>query len=484
MISKIAAAYIRVSTIMQDEYSPDSQLKKIREFAERQGYIIPDEFVFYDDGISGTSVKKRNEFHRMIGLAKEKEHPFEVIYVWKFSRFARNQEESIVYKNLLRKINVNVVSVSEPIPEGPFGTLIERIIEWMDEFYSINLAVEVKRGMTEKVSRGEPICAPAYGYDIKDKEYYPNEEEAVIVQEIFTRYANGESAWQIVKDLNQKGIRTKKGYQLSTKWLNYMITNSVYIGKIRWSSDGTRAISRNDLDNESVMIVDGHHKPLVSMEIWDKVQERNASYKKAYAKYSKSNQPVSVMIKGLVRCSSCGGTLAITGRSGKNKVPFLQCCGYTKGNCKTSHGITSPRLEQAIIDGLKQAIATQQFTIAPEKKAIKKDSTDYAKLISLEERRLERAKTAYLAGIDDIKQYADNKTEIEKRINELKELSTREDATKPTDLGLFATKVQGVVEFIEDSKNTPQAKNKALRTILEKIVYNKPTESVCLFFYE
>ena len=64
MISKIAAAYIRVSTTMQDEYSPDSQLKKTREFAERQGYIIPDEYVFYDDGISGTSVKKRNEFHR------------------------------------------------------------------------------------------------------------------------------------------------------------------------------------------------------------------------------------------------------------------------------------------------------------------------------------------------------------------------------------------------------------------------------------
>ena len=149
---KIAAAYIRVSDERQDEYSPDSQIKLARERAERDGYMIPDEYVFYDDGISGKSTKLRAEFNRMIAIAKEKDHPFDRIYVWKFSRFARNQEQSIVYKNLLRKTGVEVMSVSEPIPEGPFGDLIERIIEWMDEYYSINLGVEVTRGMTEKVT--------------------------------------------------------------------------------------------------------------------------------------------------------------------------------------------------------------------------------------------------------------------------------------------------------------------------------------------
>ena len=148
----IGAAYIRVSDERQDEYSPDSQLKKIREYAEKEGCVIPDEYVFYDDGISGKSVRKRESFNQMIAIAKEKNHPFDRIYVWKFSRFARNQEESMVYKNLLQKKGVTVKSVSEPIPEGHFGTLIERIIEWMDEFYLVNLGVEVTRGMTEKVS--------------------------------------------------------------------------------------------------------------------------------------------------------------------------------------------------------------------------------------------------------------------------------------------------------------------------------------------
>ena len=109
---KIGAAYIRVSDERQDEYSPDSQLKKIREYAAKEGYLIPDEYVFYDDGISGKSVKKRDNLNRMIAIAKEKAHPFDVIYVWKFSRFARNQEQAILFKNLLRKNGVSVKSVS------------------------------------------------------------------------------------------------------------------------------------------------------------------------------------------------------------------------------------------------------------------------------------------------------------------------------------------------------------------------------------
>lgn len=122
----------------------------------------------------------------MIGLAKSKEHPFDVILVWKFSRFARNQEESIVYKSLLRKNNVEVISVSEPLVDGPFGTLIERIIEWMDEYYSIRLSGEVTRGMTENAMRGNFQASPPLGYSITAHKATPVivESEAEIVRMI------------------------------------------------------------------------------------------------------------------------------------------------------------------------------------------------------------------------------------------------------------------------------------------------------------
>ena len=152
----IGAAYIRVSTGKQEELSPDSQKRLILDYAKSNDIVIPDEFIFMENGISGRKADKRPQFQKMIGLAKSGK--FQVILLWKFSRFARNQEESIVYKSMLRKFGVDVVSVSEPLIDGPFGSLIERIIEWMDEFYSIRLAGDVTRGMTEKAMRGGYQC--------------------------------------------------------------------------------------------------------------------------------------------------------------------------------------------------------------------------------------------------------------------------------------------------------------------------------------
>ena len=207
---KTAAAYIRVSTDKQEEYSPESQLSITREHAAREGYYIPDEFVFYDDGISGKNALKREGFVRMISLAKDKSHPFEVIYVWKFSRFARNQEESLVYKNLLRRNGVSVVSVSEPLPDGPWGSLIERMIEWMDEYYLINLGTEVRRGMNERAARGLPNVPPAAGYDIIDGKYVIN-ADADVIRDVFRRFNSGESMRQIAAGLGAMGFRTRYG---------------------------------------------------------------------------------------------------------------------------------------------------------------------------------------------------------------------------------------------------------------------------------
>ena len=131
---KTAAAYIRVSTGSQTELSPDSQIKVVRTYAEQHGYRLPEPLIFRDDGISGRRADKRPAFNRMIAAAKQQPAPFCAVLLWKFSRFARNQEESIFYKSMLRRNGVEVRSVSEPMAEGPFGTLIERIIEWSDEY--------------------------------------------------------------------------------------------------------------------------------------------------------------------------------------------------------------------------------------------------------------------------------------------------------------------------------------------------------------
>ena len=146
--------------------------------------------LYIDSGISGRSARQRPQFNNMIAEAKSKEHPFDVILVWKYSRFARNQEESIVYKSMLKRENVDVISVSEPISDDPFGSLIERIIEWMDEYYSIRLSGEVSRGMAENAMRGNYQARPPLGYRIPGYRQTPVivPEEAELIQLIFDLY--------------------------------------------------------------------------------------------------------------------------------------------------------------------------------------------------------------------------------------------------------------------------------------------------------
>ena len=208
-LPKIAAAYIRVSTDDQVEYSPDAQLVEIRKYAASHGYILPQDYIFLDEGISGKHTEKRPEFNRMIGIAKCKPRPFDAILLWKFSRFARNREDSIVYKSMLRKdLGIDVISISEPLADDKMSILMEAMIEAMDEYYSVNLAEEVKRGMTEKARRGGLQSTPAFGYRVEHNRLVPVPEEAALVRSIFERFISGQGLFPIAKWLNEMGVKT------------------------------------------------------------------------------------------------------------------------------------------------------------------------------------------------------------------------------------------------------------------------------------
>ena len=170
--------------------------------------------------------------------------------------------------------------------------------------------------------------------------------------------------------------------------------------------------------------------------------------------------------------------------SGKSKTRTLQCHNYSRGNCHTSHSVLLPKLDAALIAGLEKAVGEKQFTIAPQKpKKSKPTEVDYDKLIAVEERRLVRAREAYLAEIDTIEQYKYNKEEISARIAELKEKRDKGNVEK-IDVDSFAKKVMGVLEFIKREDITPTVKNEALRTIIEMAVYEKAKGNLAIYFHD
>ena len=162
----------------------------------------------------------------------------------------------------------------------------------------------------------------------------------------------------------------------------------------------------------------------------------------------------------------------------------MQCHNYSRGQCTTSHSVVMPKLEAALMAGLEQALSANQFTIIPPKpsKAAPTD-VDYDKLIAVEERRLARAREAYLAEIDTLEQYKQHKEEGEARIKELEAKRDKGNVAK-IDVNAFAQKVADVVDFIRRDDVTLSAKNEALHTIIETIIYEKAKGNVAIYFHD
>ena len=478
---KTAAAYIRVSTDDQVEYSPESQLKAIRDYARKNDMILPEEFIFVDEGISGRKAEKRPQFMKMIGTAKIKPKQFDVILLWKFSRFARNREDSIVYKSMLRKqCGIDVISVSEQLGEDKTSILIEALIEAMDEYYSINLAEEVRRGMTEKAQRGEVVSTPPFGYDVKNNVFVPNPETAPIVQMIFEKYLNGSGCLEIAKELNAMGIRTRYGNKWENRGVEYVLRNVVYTGKLTWTPVKTKT---RDYNCKDTIITQGKHEPIIKQDVFDRVQKLILEKKKLYPKNS-SQSSNEFLLKGFLKCSNCGGTLS---SGGKNDS--WQCVRYLHGKgCGVSHYTTTKAVSEAllpvIIQDLKTGKNLEKLDLGQHTKS--SESQDVIKQIDRLKARLKRVREAYEAGVDTLAEYKASREAIEKEIETLQHKVDK--APNAADIEKLHQKLmeknQRYIKLLQDEKASDAEKNEALHHIVDKIVFQRSTNHFDVFYSE
>ncbi len=404
----------------------------------------------------------------MIGLAKRKPKPFDVILVWKYSRFARNREDSVVYKSMLRKdLNIDVVSISEDVGDDKMSILFEAMIEAMDEYYSINLAEEVKRGMTEKAKRGGVLSIPGYGYKIENGEYVIVPEEAEIIKKVFNDYINGKGFLSIAKALNAMGIKTHRGNKIENRTIEYWLNNPVYIGKIRWNPDGK--LSRN-YTADTAIISEGTHTPIIDMEIWEKTQEKMKEQKAKFRKYyNPDRKDLSHWLTGIVRCEKCGAVLS-------NQGGFFGCSNRSRGICKGVGYISVDKLDKIIFDTLSDVMLPNiQFEFADsepiEQPKTEDDNTIVITQIQRLEIRLERVKLAYEDGIDTLEEYKSNKQNILDEISNLKKLLTTKKERQPKqEANISKKEIRRLTEILKDTQISNVEKNKVARTIFKEII--------------
>lgn len=466
---KIAAAYVRVSTEEQTELSPDSQVKLIREYAKKNGFIVPKEFIFHDDGISGRSTAKRQGFNQMIGTAKLKPKPFDAILLWKFSRFARNREDSIVYKSMLHKLGIDVISISENVGDDKMSVLIEAMIEAMDEYYSINLAEEVRRGMQEKFSRGGVVSQPPYGYRMGDNVFVIQPDEAEIVRKIYHDFLSGAGRREIAVELNALGVVTRKGRPFDNRRVEYILSNPVYTGMLRRSKNGRQSSGDPFNQREDMQVIPGNHEPIIDRETFDATQKRLKEAKRLYVKHAHT-EGRPFMLKGVVRCSNCGSTLVMAMRN-----TSLQCHLYAKGQCDVSHAISIAKANTAVLERIKEDLRLGAVGVNVENQHKKKKPTVDATsmLLQKEKQKLERIKEAYAAGVDTLQEYREQKQKITARIEELSKSATVEYHTPEQVSREIVKRIQASLEMLEDAAVSEELKNQAMRALVEKIIFNR-----------
>jgi site-specific DNA recombinase len=414
---KTGAAYIRVSTEDQLEYSPESQLKKIQEYGRQHQITLENSFVFCDEGISGRNAGNRPEFMRMIRMAKKKPRPFDVILVWKFSRFARNRQDSIFYKSMLRKdCGIDVISVTEQLGNDPTAILIEALLEAMDEYYSVNLAQEVRRGMNEKFSRGGVVSAPPFGYHMGKGKFVVDGEKGAAVRMIFEDYLRGFSFRKISARLNEMGICTNRGNPFGGRTVAYILSNPVYMGKMRRNVEKEGEVK--------TVLADGDHEPLIGEDTFYAVQQLMGKNKRA-RKESSGGCRKEFMLQGLVRCSCCGSTLTRTA-AGK----AIQCCRYARGLCLESHYITLDKLNQAVMQKIEEDLEGAEAVIPELKKKEVMEEKDVEMLLKAERRRRRRIEEAYEKGIDTLEEYGRKKAAVLNSIRDLEKRGTEQQSGK------------------------------------------------------
>lgn len=478
-LPRYAAAYIRVSTDDQAELSPDSQLEEIRKYAQREGLLLLGDHVYVDAGISGKKADRRPEFMRMIAQAKEPNCPFSVILLWKFSRFARNQEESIFYKSILRsKCGIDVVSVTEPLIAGPFGSLIERIIEWMDEFYSIRLSQEVKRSMTVNAQRGKLQSSPSFGYCAEGGKLIPLPEEAAYVRRIFDSFVAGSGIYQIAKELNDLGVRTHRGNAFENRTVEYMIRNPVYIGKLRWNPTGR---SRRDFFDENIIVADSEHEPLIDLETWNAAQERMDRMKAQFPYKSRPTYELKHWLSGLVRCAACGGTLIFS------KPHYFKCNNYVRGRCTHTQHVRTDLLAESVIAKMAQdayGSTSLSYDVTYTSASGGNDLQKTAAALKQLRAKKSRLQEAYLSGVLELPDFAAAKKTLDASIAKMEQELAAQRARLSQDsiVPALRSAIAAALETLRSPDTTIEEKNLAARSVLESCVFDKEASTLAVTY--
>lgn len=370
------ASYCRVSTDREDQINSfESQQRYFKEYIDRwQGWELYQ--IYADEGITGTSTKKRAAFNRMIADAHMGK--FRLILTKEVSRFSRNILDTIAYTRELKALGVGVVFLNDGINSlEPDAELRLSIMGSIAQEESRKTSSRVKWGQTRRMEQGVVFGRSLLGYDVKDGKMTVNPEGAEIVRQIFHKYGVEKKGTSVIaRELREAGHKSLTG---NTRWSNtYIIKvlkNEKYVGdlvqKKTITPDYLSHAKKYNHGEEELVVIQNHHESIISRELWDIVQsELKKRDRKGDYSGGHSNRYV---FSGRIRCGECGASFVSRKKKRKDGTAYRRWGCYTAATEGSRHedvqgnevgcGIGKMLRDELAMDILKQSLGSLQMDV-------------------------------------------------------------------------------------------------------------------------
>lgn len=334
------AAYCRVSTDSSDQAnSLASQQSYFKEYIERNPmWELYD--IYVDEGITGTSTKKRKAFNRMMVDAQL--NKYDLIITKEISRFARNTLDSIYYTRKLKEYGIGVIFANDNLfTLDPDAELRLTIMASIAQEESRKTSERVKWGQKRRMEQGVVFGSSMIGYDVKDGKLFINPEGAEVVRKIFHKYTiEHKGTCTIARELKEEGVRTFT----NKNWTNTVILRTLRNEKYCGDLVQKKTLTPNYLTHEKVLnrgveeliIIRDHHEPIISRELFDLTQKELE--RRAPSDEQKKKLGNRYCFSGKITCEECGSSFVFHNKKlmSGNYFQYWQCYNGRR-NGKTKH---------------------------------------------------------------------------------------------------------------------------------------------------
>ncbi len=404
MTGATAVIYLRVSSASQitgrdaDGLSIKAQREACLKKARDLGVEVVEQYV---DKAESARSSRRPALQQM--LSDMQKRPVGYVIVHKLDRLARNRGDDVAINLALQQAGAKLISCSENIDDSPSGMLLHGIMSTIAEFYSLNLAAEIQKGVHQKLKAGgTPKPAPLGYLNVRERSEDGREvrtiavdpERAPLVRWAFERYATGEESLKSLQlQLNERGLRTRAtpkrpAKEITVSTLQYMLRNPYYIGIVRWKEAE----------------YEGTHEHLVDKDTFARVQEVLDTHRRGRSgtKVWKHKH----YLRGMLTCGHCGSSMGFTRANGRSATyDYFFCVGranakngcqqpYTPAELIEQHVEESYRdirldagavekLKTLIAEGFKALQQTDQDNLELQRRRLQKIERQQKKLLDL-----------------------------------------------------------------------------------------------------